>query len=75
MMGASGSSSPLSYYTAPDSDVEQSTTASSPAHATPCAYREARQPPRELKEHCQIFLEEQLCTRPYPFQRGARLNC
>jgi hypothetical protein len=68
-MGASGSSSPLSFYTANDSDAEQSTTASSPAQATLCPYREARQLPRELKEHCQIFLEEQLCTRAPPCAR------
>ena len=67
----SGSSSPASFYTANDSDdggeeeeeEHDSTTASSPAQAAPCTYREARRLPRELKGHCQIFLEEQLCTR------------
>jgi len=67
----SGSSSPASFYTANDSDdggeeeeeEHDSTTASSPAQAAPCPYREARRLPRELKGHCQIFLEEQLCTR------------
>ncbi|PNY24111.1 Uncharacterized protein TCAP_05948 [Tolypocladium capitatum] len=61
-MAASGSSSPLSFYTANDSHAEQSTTPSSPARAKPCPYRQARKLPRELKEHCQIFLEEQLYT-------------
>ncbi|KHN96243.1 uncharacterized protein MAM_05829 [Metarhizium album ARSEF 1941] len=55
-----GSSSPLSFYTANNSDVEGSTTASSPVQGSPCPYRDARQLPRELKAHCQIFLEEQL---------------
>ncbi|KAJ6446418.1 major facilitator superfamily transporter [Purpureocillium lavendulum] len=59
----SGSSSPASFYTANDSDEQlESTTASSPAHASPCPYRDARRLPRELKDHCQIFLEEQLYT-------------
>ncbi|GJN68840.1 hypothetical protein PLICBS_002885 [Purpureocillium lilacinum] len=66
----SGSSSPASFYTANDSDdgggeeeeEHDSTTASSPAQAAPCPYREARRLPRELKGHCQIFLEEQLYT-------------
>ncbi|KAG6019958.1 hypothetical protein E4U41_003024 [Claviceps citrina] len=58
------SSSPSSYYTAHDSSniEEGSTTASSPAQGVPCPYREARQLDRELKDHCQIFLEEQLYT-------------
>lgn len=55
------SSSPASYYTANDSKTECSTTASSPLQGLSCPYREARQLHRELKEHCQIFLEEQLC--------------
>ncbi|KAG5997253.1 hypothetical protein E4U54_002405 [Claviceps lovelessii] len=54
------SSSPASYYTANDSKTECSTTASSPLQGLSCPYREARQLHRELKEHCQIFLEEQL---------------
>lgn len=58
----SSPSSSVSYYTAVnDSEAGKSTNASSPANAQPCPYREARQLPRELKEHCQIFLEEQLC--------------
>ncbi|KAM4060707.1 hypothetical protein HRG_001747 [Hirsutella rhossiliensis] len=48
------SSSPASFYA--DSETQRSATASSPA--TPCPYIEARQLPRELKDHCQIFLEE-----------------
>ncbi|KAM4054696.1 major facilitator superfamily transporter [Hirsutella rhossiliensis] len=56
------SSSPASFYTANDSEAHRSTTASSPAQATPCPYREARQLPRQLKDHCQIFLEEQIYT-------------
>ncbi|TWU76709.1 hypothetical protein ED733_002581 [Metarhizium rileyi] len=58
----SASSSPTSFYTANDSDVEGSTTASSPAQCLSCPYRAARQLPRELKDHCHIFLEEQLYT-------------
>ncbi|PHH86452.1 hypothetical protein CDD83_10220 [Cordyceps sp. RAO-2017] len=58
----SPSSSPASFYTANNDDSEEvpSTAASSPAHAAARPYREASQLPRELKEHCQIFLEEQL---------------
>ncbi|KJK77601.1 hypothetical protein H634G_07340 [Metarhizium anisopliae BRIP 53293] len=58
----SASSSPLSFYTANDSEIEESTTASSPTQTLPCPYRDARQLPRELKGHCHIFLEEQLYT-------------
>ncbi|KAG5927401.1 hypothetical protein E4U42_002297 [Claviceps africana] len=58
----SGSSSPASYYTANDSSVECSTTASSPMQGLLCPYRDARQLGRELRDHCQIFLEEQLYT-------------
>ena len=54
-----------SFYTAKDSDAVKSTAASSPAHGSPCPYRDARRLPHELKEHCQIFLEEQLCKRRY----------
>ncbi|KJZ78923.1 hypothetical protein HIM_01696 [Hirsutella minnesotensis 3608] len=54
------SSSSASFYTANGSETPRSTAASSPAQASPCPYHEARQLPRELKEHCQIFLEEQL---------------
>ncbi|QPH01824.1 hypothetical protein C2857_006027 [Epichloe festucae Fl1] len=58
------SSSPASCHTANDNDsnIEGSTTASSPVHGVPCPYRDARQLRRELKDHCQIFLEEQLYT-------------
>ncbi|KAM4062334.1 hypothetical protein HRG_011132 [Hirsutella rhossiliensis] len=52
------SSSPASFYA--DSETQRSATASSPD--TPCPYIEARQLPRELKDHCQIFLEEQIYT-------------
>lgn len=62
------SSSPASFYTANDSETHESTThesttASSPVQAALGPYREARQLPRELKDHCQIFLEEQICAR------------
>ncbi|ODA82766.1 hypothetical protein RJ55_01275 [Drechmeria coniospora] len=54
-------STPVSFYTANDSDAQhESTTASSPVQDASCPYRATRQLPRELKEHCQIFLEEQL---------------
>ncbi|KAF7542186.1 hypothetical protein G7Z17_g11808 [Cylindrodendrum hubeiense] len=55
-------SSPASFVTARDSGVDKSTAASSPVQDNPCPYRDARQLPRELKAHCQIFLEEQLYT-------------
>ncbi|KAG5981756.1 hypothetical protein E4U55_002585 [Claviceps digitariae] len=58
----SASSSPASYYTAHDSKLECSTTASSPVQGLPCPYREGRPLQRELREHGQIFLEEQLYT-------------
>ena len=67
-MQAMASSSPLSslshstsFYSLPEGNSTL-TTASSPLHPHPCPYRDARQLPRELKQHCQIFLEEQLCT-------------
>ncbi|KAF7558858.1 hypothetical protein G7046_g5300 [Stylonectria norvegica] len=53
-------SSLSSFVTAHDSTIDKSTAASSPAQEKPCPYRESRHLPRELKEHCQIFLEEQL---------------
>ncbi|KAI9166825.1 hypothetical protein HJFPF1_02940 [Paramyrothecium foliicola] len=59
---SSTDSSPLSFYTAKDSGQDESTAASSPIHGRPCPYRDTRQLPRELKDHCQIFLEEQLYT-------------
>ncbi|KAG6004771.1 hypothetical protein E4U21_000801 [Claviceps maximensis] len=59
---SSVSSSPASYYTANDSKLDCSTTASSPVQGLSCPYRDARQLHRELKDHCQIFLEEQLYT-------------
>ncbi|KAF4996251.1 hypothetical protein FGRMN_4607 [Fusarium graminum] len=52
-------SSPSSFVTAQDA---KSTAASSPVHENPCPYRDARPLPRDLKAHCQIFLEEQLYT-------------
>ncbi|KAF5017165.1 hypothetical protein F66182_10933 [Fusarium sp. NRRL 66182] len=55
-------SSPASFVTAHDSVVGKSTAASSPVQENPCPYRDARQLPRDLKAHCQIFLEEQLYT-------------
>ncbi|KAM0253569.1 hypothetical protein ACHAQJ_007241 [Trichoderma viride] len=58
-------SSPTSFYTGKEGDSEhtsKSTTASTPTTGQPCLYRTARELPHELKEHCQIFLEEQLYT-------------
>lgn len=57
-------SSPTSFYSSKEEDSEltsKSTTASTPTTGSPCQYRTARELPHELKEHCQIFLEEQLC--------------
>ena len=46
----------------PASNIEEGTTPSSPGDPVPSpSYRDARLLPRELKEHCQIYLEEQLC--------------
>ena len=61
MRSSSAESSPASFYTANNTGGDESTTASSPINGRPCTYRATRQLPRELKEHCQIFLEEQLC--------------
>lgn len=61
----STSSSPASFHTAIDSEPgyrSATTTASSPAQAAASPYREARPLPPEIKDHCQILLEEQLCT-------------
>ncbi|KAM0462891.1 hypothetical protein ACHAPV_003717 [Trichoderma viride] len=58
-------SSPTSFYSSKEEDSEltsKSTTASTPTTGSPCQYRTARELPHELKEHCQIFLEEQLYT-------------
>ncbi|KAH7162572.1 hypothetical protein B0J13DRAFT_13914 [Dactylonectria estremocensis] len=55
-------SSLASFVTAHDSALDKLTAASSPAQDNPCPYRDARQLPRELRAHCQIFLEEQLYT-------------
>lgn len=59
------SSSPASFYTpvggspATAGDCTNlSTPATEPASSP---YRDARPLPRELKEHCQIFFEEQMC--------------
>ncbi|KFA75099.1 hypothetical protein S40288_04048 [Stachybotrys chartarum IBT 40288] len=54
-------SSPDSFYTAKDSSEEPSTDTSSLGNPLSSPYRHVRQLPHELKEHCQIFLEEQLC--------------
>ncbi|KAK7432787.1 hypothetical protein QQZ08_000649 [Neonectria magnoliae] len=65
MVSASSStelSSPASFVTARNSAIDKSTAASSPVQDNPCPYRDARHLPRELKAHCQIFLEEQLYT-------------
>lgn len=58
---SSNLSSPSSFVTAHDATLDKSTAASSPVHENPCPYRDARQLPRDLKAHCQILLEEQLC--------------
>lgn len=57
----SSNSSPASFYTANASSGDISTSASSPVHGRPSPYRATRQLPIELKQHCQILLEEQLC--------------
>ncbi|KPM43487.1 hypothetical protein AK830_g3057 [Neonectria ditissima] len=65
MASASSSSQlshPESFVTASNLALDKSTAASSPVQDNPCPYRDARQLPRELKAHCQIFLEEQLYT-------------
>jgi hypothetical protein len=59
-------STPDSYYTARDSpsNAAYDTTLSSPGEEPPeeeLAYRDAVQLPHELKSHCQIHMEEQLC--------------
>ncbi|KAH8176016.1 major facilitator superfamily transporter [Sarocladium implicatum] len=53
-------SSPASFYTANASIGGISTSASSPVQGRPSPYRRTRQLPLELKQHCQILLEEQL---------------
>lgn len=58
---SSSLSSPISFVTAHDVTLDKSTAASSPVHDNPCPYRDARHLPRDLKSHCQILLEEQLC--------------
>ncbi|KAF4124226.1 hypothetical protein GMORB2_5942 [Geosmithia morbida] len=64
-MSSSSPPTPLSqstsFYSAPDGE-DNSTAASSPVHTHLFPYRSARPLPRELRQHCQIFLEEQLCT-------------
>ncbi|KAH7329148.1 major facilitator superfamily transporter [Stachybotrys elegans] len=60
MLAVQALSSPSSFYTANDTAGQLSTNASSPVYTSSCPYRDARQLPHELKEHCQIFLEEQL---------------
>jgi hypothetical protein len=65
----SADSSPASFYTSKEEGSERntkSTTASTtPPKTQPCPYRAARELPHELKEHCQIFLEEQLCMHAH----------
>lgn len=63
----SGASSQASFHTALESEASASTSASSPAQRRPCPYRKAKRLPRELKEHTQIFLEEQLCKHSIPY--------
>lgn len=59
---SSAGSSPASFHTAAETDGDgNSTAASSPIHGLPSPYRGARSLPRELQQHCHIFLEEQLC--------------
>ena len=57
-------SSVQTFHTALDSPSQRqpsSTAASSPAIRPPSAYVEAQELPRRLKEHCKIYLEEELC--------------
>jgi hypothetical protein len=71
-------STPESYYTARDSsNAADETTITSPGAEDDevpqtFGYREAIQLPHELKSHCQIHLEEQLCqfpsSRPSPLR-------
>lgn len=57
------SSSDDTFYTAANDSMDsKSTAASSPVDAPLWTFRDARQLPHELKGHCQIFLEEQLCA-------------
>lgn len=58
--------SPASFYTAKataspetDGDISNISTPAEGPEKSP--YRDARQLPHELKEHCQIHLEERLC--------------
>lgn len=63
-------STPESFYTAHDSasNGADDTTLSSPVDDVPLweepTYRPAAQLPRELRQHCQIHLEEELCRLP-----------
>lgn len=64
-------STPESFYTAKDSPPvggADTTGISSPIEddAAEPRYRNAVQPPHELKVHCQIHLEEELCEREIP---------
>ncbi|KAJ3496270.1 hypothetical protein NLG97_g2782 [Lecanicillium saksenae] len=59
----SADSSPASFHTAVESEPShRSTAASSPLRSQHSSFRDVRPLPRELQAHCQIFLEEQLCT-------------
>ncbi|AEO58029.1 hypothetical protein MYCTH_2304989 [Thermothelomyces thermophilus ATCC 42464] len=60
-------STPESFFTARNSpsNAADETVLSSPVDDPPQqeqAYRDAVQLPRELRQHCQIHLEEQLCA-------------
>ena len=59
----SSMSSPSTFYTANGSPSNggESTDTSSLSANVPSPYRAVRRLPRELREHCQIYLEEQLC--------------
>ncbi|ATY65935.1 hypothetical protein A9K55_002013 [Cordyceps militaris] len=58
---SSTDSSPVSFHTAIESESShRSTAASSPLHTQHASFRDVRPLPRDLKAHCQIFLEEQL---------------
>ncbi|OAA69976.1 hypothetical protein LEL_09792 [Akanthomyces lecanii RCEF 1005] len=58
---SSADSSPASFHTAAESESSRrSTAATSPLHSQHAPFRDVRPLPRDLKAHCQIFLEEQL---------------
>jgi hypothetical protein len=58
-------SSPLSsYYTGEESPLPPSSKSAPESKALPISYRPARLLPYELRHHCIIFFEEQLCKFP-----------